>query len=154
MADVKISELPAYPAGVTALPSDVLPIVDTSANPFVTRKISLSDINSLISLTTLNYTAFSGSATGGTGQSFTDANLTVLSSIGQSTIVVDGVVMTPTQNYTIVGAQLTILDYLPPNAQVEVIYKLLPNMSSVNDITLQNGIDIMVDQNNSSIITQ
>jgi hypothetical protein len=154
MADVKISELPAYPAGISPLPTDVLPIVDTSETTFVTRKITIADISIATQLTPLNYTIFTASAAGGPGQSFTDANLTVLTSVGQSTVVVDGVVMTPNENYNIMGAQINVLDYLPPNAQVEVIYKVLPNAGSVNDITLQNGIDIMVDQNNDSIITQ
>lgn len=153
MADTKISQLPSYPSGTAPIATDILPIVDTSVTPYVTRQIPWANVLSA-QTTPVPYLAFLGSAQGGANQSFSSAELTLYSSAGQATVVVDGVVMTPNENYTLIGAQITIQDYLPPYAEVEVIFKIVPNLGIVNDITVQNGIDILLDQSGNSLITQ
>lgn len=155
MADTKISQLPTYPSGTSPISTDILPIVDTSQATYVTRQITWGDINGgSAQISVVPYALFRGSVAGGDNQTFTDAALLLFDNIGQSTIVVDGIVLTPNENYTIVGAQLTITDYLPPLAEIEVIYKVIPLSTVVNDIVLQNGTDNLVDQLNNPLITQ
>lgn len=153
MADTKISQLPSYPAGTSPLSTDILPIVDTSATPYVTRQVLWESVLSA-QTTAVPYLYFTGSSSGGTGQSFSSASLTLYANAGQATVVVDGVVMTPNENYNLLGAQITFLDYLPPNAEVEVIFKVVPALGIINDITIQNGIDVLLDQQGDSIVTQ
>ncbi len=153
MADTKISQLPAYPSGVEPLPGDIIPIVDTSAIPYVTRQIPFALV-SVVDFSAVPLISFTGSLSGGTGQSFTDASLTLYTATGQPSVFVDGVLMSQGANYNLLGAQLNFLDYLPPSANIEVIFKLIPSSTAVNDITLQNGVDTLVDQLDNSLITQ
>lgn len=80
--------------------------------------------NQPVPATTIPFLGFVGSVGGGTNQQFTSASLAGYNSVSSAaTVLVNGVGITPTTSYTISGNNLTIVDYLSPNAIIQVISK-------------------------------
>lgn len=192
MADLKISQLPAYPAilsgandafvivdstntaskkispqalvGAFLLTGNVVPSATPVVSPAIYQNIAdettwIYDGTQWVQISSggafggsfAPYLSFTGSATASAGQTFTSSIFTQYPATSDATVSINGVILTPGVSYSISGTVLTILDYLAPNALVEVAAKALPNSSVVTNLVTQ-GDDLFTTQAGDFII--
>lgn len=96
--------------------------------------------------TSIPYIGFLGSATGGANQTFTNPTLGAYAADEtRMTVLVNGVAITPVESFVLNGDILTILDYLAPNAEVDVISKAITaagvSIGTVSNVSVSTNLE-------------
>lgn len=97
------------------------------------------------------YVQFNSSPVASSNQQFVSASFALYdNNVSWATVSINGVLMTPSVNYSLAGSVLTILDFLAPSALIEVAFKLVPLGTS--SIATQDG-DTLTTQQGDDFIT-